>query len=71
MPVKLQTVFHTLMYEYAKLIADRTFDGRDGTVAAARTGSAYWSFVTRIFTKLKKGDLHASSILRENKLFVS
>jgi CRISPR/Cas system Type II protein with McrA/HNH and RuvC-like nuclease domain len=71
MPVNLQTVFDALMYEYAKLIADRAIEERGGREAATRTGAAYWGFVNRTFTKLRKSEIQASSILRENKLFIT
>lgn len=71
MAVHLTSVFETLMYEYAKLIADRAVDERDSVAPAARVGSGYWSFVSRTFKKLSQGEIAASAILRENKLLVS
>ena len=71
MAVQLANVFETLMYEYAKLIADRAIDHRSAVEPAARTGAGYWSFVSRTFKKLASGEIAASTILRENKLLVA
>lgn len=71
MAVHLASVFETLMYEYAKLIADRAVEERNAVAPAARVGNSYWSFVSRTFKKLSQGELAASAILRENKLLVS
>lgn len=71
MAVHLVSVFETLMYEYAKLIADRAVEERNALAPAARAGKRYWSFVSRTFKKLSQGEIAASAILRENKLLVS
>ena len=71
MAVQLANVFETLMYEYAKLIADRAVGQRNALEPAARVGAGYWSFVSRTFKKLAAGEISASAVLRENKLLVS
>lgn len=70
MPFRVDSVFETIMYEYAKLIADRAVEDRESLAAAERTGSDYWSFVALTFRKLKDGRISASSVLRENKQLV-
>lgn len=70
MAVQLESVFETLMYEYAKLIADRVVHKRADLVPAERVGGKYWGFVARTFKKLSCGEIAASAILRENKLLV-
>jgi len=71
MAVHLANVFETLMYEYAKLIADSAVERRNTIAPAARMGQSYWSFVARTFKKLSKGEIVASAILRENQLLFS
>lgn len=71
MAVRLANVFETLMYEYAKLIADRVIEDRAGQAPASRNGTEYWSFVSTTFKKLASGDITASAILRENKQLVA
>ncbi len=71
MAVHLENFFETLMYEHAKLIADRAVENRKQIAPAARVGKDYWSFVMRTFKKLCQGDIAASTILRENKLLVA
>ena len=70
MPVRLANVFETIMYEYAKLIADQAVEDRATLAPAERTTRDYWSFVALTFKKLKDGRISASSILRENKILV-
>lgn len=70
MAVRLDSVFETIMYEYAKLIADRAIEERDSLAPADRKGSEYWSFVTHTFQKLRAGSLSPSTVLRENKRLV-
>ena len=70
MPVRLANVFETIMYEYAKLIADQAIEDRATHAPAERTTNDYWSFVALTFKKLKDGRISASSILRENKKLV-
>ena len=70
MPVRLANVFETIMYEYAKLIADQAIEDRATLAPAERTTNDYWSFVALTFKKLKDGRISASSILRENKKLV-
>lgn len=70
MPVRFTNVFDVIMYEYAKLIADRATKEREALAAAERTSKDYWSFVALTFKKLKDGRILPSSILRENKLLV-
>ena len=70
MPVRLANVFETIMYEYAKLIADQAIEDRATLAPAERTTNDYWSFVALTFKKLKDGRITASSILRENKKLV-
>ena len=71
MAVHLESVFETLMYEYAKLIADRAVDERLALAPAERAGRGYWAFVSRTFKKLSRSEIAASAILRENKLLVT
>ena len=70
MPVRLESVFETIMYEYAKLIADRAVEERESLAPAKRTSNDYWSFVALTFKKLKNGRISSSSVLRENKQLV-
>lgn len=70
MAFHLTNVFETIMYEYAKLIADRAVEARSGVEAASRLEKTYWIFVARTFKKLRAGNINASSILKENKLLV-
>ena len=70
MPFRLESVFETIMYEYAKLIADRAVEERESLAPAARTSKDYWSFVALTFKKMKDGRISPSSVLRENKLLV-
>ena len=70
MPVRLESVFETIMYEYAKLIADRAVEERESLAPAERTSNDYWSFVALTFKKLKDGRISWSSVLRENKQLV-
>ena len=71
MAIKLSNVFETIMYEYAKLIADRAVEQRDSLAPANREGSEYWSFVWLSFRKLAEGRISSSTVLRENKLLVA
>ena len=68
--MRLANVFETIMYEYAKLIADQAVEDRSGLAAAERTSKDYWSFVALTFKKLKDRKIVASSILRENKRLI-
>ncbi|MBN8509946.1 MAG: HNH endonuclease [Burkholderiales bacterium] len=70
MAVKLANVFETIMYEYAKLIADRAVEDRESLAPAERESKEYWSFVWHTFRKLSTGRITISAILRENKLLV-
>ncbi|MDP1650509.1 MAG: HNH endonuclease [Rubrivivax sp.] len=71
MAVKLVNVFETIMYEYAKLIADRAIEERETVAPAARESKDYWSFVWHTFRKLCDGKITTSAVLRENKLLVA
>jgi hypothetical protein len=53
MPVRLANVYETIMYEYAKLIADQAVEERKTLAPAERTTKDYWSFVALTFKKLK------------------
>ena len=70
MAFHLANVFETIMYEYAKLIADQAVEDRSTLEPAERTSRDYWSFVALTFKKLRSGRISASSILRENKKLV-
>ena len=70
MPFRLESVFETIMYEYAKLIADRAVEERESLAPAERTSKDYWSFVALTFKKLKDGRISSSSVLRENKQLI-
>jgi hypothetical protein len=70
MAVRINSVRECILYEYAKLIADRAVEGRAGVAASAREGRAYWSFVALTFKKLADGRLQPSSVLRENKQLI-
>ncbi len=70
MAVRITTVRECILYEYAKLIADRAVEGREGVAASSRTGKGYWSFVALTYRKLVDGRLQPSSVLRENKQLV-
>jgi hypothetical protein len=70
MAFRPKSVFETIMYEYAKLIADRAIDERDSSAPAARNGAAYWSFVAHTFRRLNAGQMAPSAVLRENKLLM-
>lgn len=70
MPVRLANVFETIMYEYAKLIADRAVEDRESLAPASRASKDYWSFVWMTFRKLADKRIHVSAVLRENKLLV-
>ena len=71
MAVKLKSVFETVMYEYAKLIADRAIAERAAVAPALRQGRSYWSFVHHCFRRLAGGAMSPSTVLRENKLLVT
>ena len=70
MAFHLANVFETIMYEYAKLIADQAVEERATLEPAERVSKDYWSFVSLTFKKLRSGKISASSILRENKKLV-
>src|SRR5690606_35626369 len=70
MAIRPACVFESIMYEYAKLIADSVVYQRADTKPTPRQGSRYWSFVSSTFTKLTHSEIAASTILRENKLLV-
>ncbi len=67
MPVRLANVYETIMYEYAKLIADQAVEDRKTLAPAERITKDYWSFVALTFKKLKDERISPSSVLRENK----
>ena len=71
MAQKYHNVRDTLLYEYAKLIADAAVAGRPDQAPVDRNGGLYWTFVARTFAKLVAGKISPSSILRENKLMVT
>lgn len=71
MAFHLINVFETIMYEYAKLIADQAVEDRATLAPAERASHDYWSFVSLTFKKLRSGKILASSVLRENKKLVS
>ena len=70
MAVRVENVFETIMYEYAKLIADKAVEERAALAPADRISKDYWSFVWHTFRKLCDGKISSSTILRENKLLV-
>lgn len=70
MAVVLRNVFETIMYEYAKLIADRAIEKRGSLSPAAREGAEYWAFVSSTFPKLKAGAISPSAVVRENQRLV-
>lgn len=70
MAVRITSVRECILYEYAKLIADRAVEGRAGVAASAREGKGYWSFFALTFKKLADGRLQPSSVLRENKQLI-
>lgn len=71
MSARRANVFETIMYEYAKLIADRAIEERDALTPASRSSKNYWRFVWLTFKKLSDGRISTSTILRENKLLVA
>jgi hypothetical protein len=68
---KYRDVRDSLLYEYAKLIADAAVTGRPDRSPVDRRGARYWSFVNSTFQKLIAGEVSPSTILRENKLLVA
>ncbi|MCO5104950.1 MAG: HNH endonuclease [Burkholderiaceae bacterium] len=71
MAAKRKTVFEIIMYEYAKLIADRAIEKRSTLAPAARTSRSYWSFVAHTYHKLAAENMSPSSVLRENQILVT
>ena len=70
MAFHLANVFETIMYEYAKLIADQAVEERITLDPAERVSKDYWSFVSLTFKKLRSHKISASSVLRENKKLI-
>lgn len=69
--MKLASVFETIMYEYAKLIADRAIEERTSPVPATREGSGYWAFVAYTFRRLCSEEIAPSDVVRENQILVA
>ena len=70
MAAKRNTVFEIIIYEYAKLIADRAIENRSDLAPATRKSRAYWSFVGYAYHKLVKQSISPSSVLHENQMLV-
>ena len=64
--IGIETIWDIILYQYAKIMAKRTFNCPNGIEAKKK----YFGFIREKFSKLKNGNISWSEITREDKQFV-